>query len=98
MDYDDDEDDDEFSQSCHLKFQQGIVNVYAHFSLPDETRSQYLTHRKAAFRITDLVQDRLRIADTSIASLSDNVVEGLRPGRTEVQVCLVSIAKQHNMT
>ena len=53
MVYEDEEDEeaiseqgDEFSSSCHLKFQTGVVEVYAHFSLPDETRSQYLTHRK----------------------------------------------------
>ncbi len=77
---------DEFTTSCHLRFQQAMVEIYAHFYIPDTNRNQYLTHRKAMFRVTDLVKERLRIADTTIATLSSNLVEGLRPGRTEVQV------------
>ena len=65
---------------------QAVVEIYAHFYIPDTSRNAYLTHRKAMFRVTDLVRERLRIADTSIAMLSGNLVEGLRPGRTEVQV------------
>ncbi len=42
---------------------------------------------QAQIRVTDLVNDKLRIADTSIATLSGTVVEGVSPGRTEVQVC-----------
>ncbi len=41
---------------------------------------------QAQIRITDLVVDKLRIADTSIATLSENIVQGVSPGRTEIQV------------
>ena len=63
-----------------------IFQVYAHFYVPEEVGSQFLVHRKALMRVTDLVKDRMRIADSSIAVLSGNVVEGVRPGRTEIQV------------
>ena len=62
------------------------MEVFARFYVPDSSRDQFLVHRKALLRITDLVNDQLRIADASIATLNGNVVEGLRPGRTEIQV------------
>ena len=46
----------------------------------------YLVHRKAMFRVTEQVQERLRVADESIAVMTGLVVEGMRDGRTEVQV------------
>ena len=64
-----------------------ILQVYAHFYVPEEdVGTQFLVHRKALMRVTDLVRPRMRIADSSIAVLSGNVVEGVRPGRTEIQV------------
>ena len=138
---------EDFTTTCHLRFQQTEVEVYAHFRVPDDNRNQFLVHKKvnlnfhcdhfmtkrkyvlvtfyvlslcsllspkhekvkklfwqrvhshenifllcneirfqAQIRVTDLVKDKLRIADTSIATLSSNIVEGVSPGRTEVQV------------
>ena len=46
-------------------------------------------HRKALFRVTPLVRGRLRVADESIAYMSNGgaTVDAIRDGRTEVQVC-----------
>ena len=77
---------EEYTTSCHLRFQQAVVEVFARFYVPDSSRDQFLVHRKALLRITELVTVQLRIADASIATLNGNVVEGLRPGRTEIQV------------
>ena len=78
----------EFTTSCHLRFQQATVDTYARFYVPDGTRKLYMVHRKAQIKVSHLVYDRLRIADASIAYLSGNVVEGMSPGRTEIQVCV----------
>ena len=43
------------------------------------------------YRVTDLVLNNLRIADQSVARLDGNVVEGLQPGNTEVQVTFILI-------
>jgi transmembrane protein 132 len=77
---------EDFSVTCSLRYQQSFVDVYARFKVPDGVRSQFLVHQKALFRVTDLVENRLRIADTSIATLEGRVIEGLQPGRTEIQV------------
>jgi len=77
---------EEFATTCHLRFQQSVVEVYARFLIPDSAKHEFLVHRKAFYRVTDLVKDRLRIADTNIAALSGNMVQGLRTGRTEIQV------------
>ena len=77
---------EEFSVTCNLRVQQATVHVYAQFFVPDGDRKLYLVHRKALLRVTELVQSRMRIADTSVASLDGTVIEGLKPGRTEIQV------------
>jgi transmembrane protein 132 len=77
-----------------LRFQSAVTEVYARFVLSssgDGTSSpvSYLIHRKALFRVTHLVRHQLRIADTTVARLRDgNIVDGVKPGRTEVQVML----------
>ena len=71
--------------TCQLRYQQSEVDVYARFVLSDGDRKQYYIHRKALFKITDIVLPRLRVADVSVANLRDNIVEGLKPGRTEIQ-------------
>ena len=77
---------EEFSVTCNLRFQVASVQIYARFFVPDGVKNQYMVSRKALFKVTDLVKDRLRIADTSIAALEGTVIEGLQPGRTEIQV------------
>lgn len=73
--------------ACHLRFQSSVVEVYARFVVTDDLGKpvQYLVHRKAQVRVTEHVEGMLRVADTSVASLDGQVVEGLQPGRTEIQ-------------
>lgn len=71
--------------TCQLRYQQSEVEVYARFVLDDGDRKQYYIHRKALFKVTDVMLPRLRVADVSVATLHDNIVEGLKPGRTEIQ-------------
>ena len=54
--------------------------------LSDVAQTPYMLHRKAQFRVTQLVREKLRVADQSIAHLRGNVIDGLKPGRTEIQV------------
>ena len=49
-------------------------------------RWRYLVHRKALLRVTDLVLDKLRVADSTVATIERNIVQGLSKGRTEIQV------------
>jgi len=46
----------------------------------------YMVHRKAQFHVTELVRAQLRVSDQSVAQLRGNVVDGIKPGRTEIQV------------
>jgi len=62
--------------------------VYTSFALADTPHNRFLAGRKAMFRVTDLVQSQLRLANTSVAVLDGNIIEGLQPGRTEVQVVI----------
>jgi Transmembrane protein family 132 len=69
------------------RFQSAVVDVYTRFVLSDVQPPMYLLHRKAAFRVTHLVKHQLRAADTSVARLRNgNIVDGVKPGRTEIQV------------
>jgi len=80
---------EDYSATCRLRYQTALVEVYARFTVPDgDEHSLYLVHRKALFRVTSLVRSRLRVADESIAAMSNGgrTVDGLRDGRTEVQV------------
>ena len=72
--------------TCQLRYQQSEVEVYARFVLDDQDRKQYYIHRKALFRVTDDMLERLRVADVSVAELRGNIVVGLKPGRSEIQV------------
>ncbi|CAH1801046.1 unnamed protein product [Owenia fusiformis] len=75
--------------SCHLRFQQTTPEVYARFYLPDAIspdRKSYFFNKKAYFRVTDMVRERMRVADTHIAALKDKIIMGKKPGRTEIQV------------
>jgi Transmembrane protein family 132 len=79
--------EDSLSSCKTQRFQSTIAEVYTRFVLSDVQPQSYLLHRKASFRVTNLIKHQLRAADTSIARLRDgNVVDGLKPGRTEIQV------------
>ena len=40
---------EDFTTTCHLRFQQTEVEVYAHFRVPDDNRNQFLVHKKVNF-------------------------------------------------
>ena len=77
------------SSMCRPLYQSATVDVYARFVMADIRHGSppYMLHRKALFRLTDLLRDRIRLSDESVARLrSGTVVDGLRPGVTEIQV------------
>ncbi|XP_013410482.1 transmembrane protein 132C [Lingula anatina] len=76
----------ESNNPCRLRYQQSLVEVYAKFRIPRGDRNEYLPLKKASVRVTDLIANQLRIADSSIADLRGRLVEGKRQGLTEVQV------------
>lgn len=74
---------------CRLRYQQATLDVWTRFLSVDHNsgRESYLLGRRAQARITHLVGQFLRVADPRVATLvQDHAVQGLRPGRTEVQV------------
>jgi len=76
------------SECSNLRFQSSVIDVYARFVLIDEhAATSYLLHRKAQFLVTDIVHSLLQVADETIARLrNEKVVDGVKPGRTSVQV------------
>ena len=75
--------------TCRPLYQSATVDVYARFVMADIRHGSppYMLHRKALFRLTDLLRDRIRLSDESIARLrGGTVVDGLKPGVTEIQV------------
>lgn len=72
---------------CRLRYQQTAIDVYAKFIAVDDNsgRESYLLNRKSAFRVTELVEEYIRIADSRIASLKGHIIQGQSMGRTEVQ-------------
>ena len=68
----------------------GRRQVFARFYAEDHDsgRVSYLISRKTYLLITDLVRKVMRIADPRVASLkmTSGYIEGLKPGKTEVQV------------
>ena len=66
------------------------LQVFARFYAEDHDsgRVSYLISRKTYLLITDLVRKVMRVADPRIASLktANGYIEGLKPGKTEVQV------------
>ncbi|KAL3856880.1 hypothetical protein ACJMK2_011588 [Sinanodonta woodiana] len=73
-------------QNCHLRLQQGLINLYTRFHIETPHEVQYFMGHKAYIKITDLMQNRLRMSDVRIATLNGNIIEGLGQGRTEIQV------------
>lgn len=82
---------DDLSLSCQLRYQSAVVEVYTRFVMSDITQNPYMLHRKAQFRVTDFVRNRLHINDPTVAQLRGNVVDGIKPGRTDIQVNLMCI-------
>jgi len=82
------------SSGCVTRYQTAVVDVYATFSVSDTPHSRYLVRHGAFLRVTDLVRSELRVADPSLATLSDgnSAVEGLHPGQTQVQVRVLRLA------
>ena len=39
---------EDFTTTCHLRFQQTEIEVYAHFRVPDDNKNQFLVHKKAS--------------------------------------------------
>ena len=80
--------------ACRPVYQSATVDVYARFVMADIRHGSppYMLHRKALFRLTDLLRDRIRLSDESVARLrGGTVVDGLKPGVTEIQVSLLSL-------
>ena len=80
---------------CRPLYQSATVDIYARFVMADIRHGSppYMLHRKALFRLTDLLHDRIRLSDESVARLrGGTVVDGLKPGVTEIQVCTVNMS------
>jgi len=79
--------------ACRPVYQSAMVDVYARFVMADIGHGSppYMLHRKALFRLTDLLRDRIRLSDQSVARLraAGTVVDGLKPGVTDIQVCII---------
>lgn len=94
--------EDQNIAGCEPRYQSAAVNVYASFSVADAPHGRrHLVERDVMFDVTELVRAELRVVDPGVASLGDGgaivnngggdgnivTVEGLNPGRTEIQVC-----------
>ena len=80
--------------SCRPLYQSATVDIYARFVMADIRHGSppYMLHRKALFRLTDLLRGRIRVSDESVARLrGGTVVDGLKPGVTEIQVHWITI-------
>lgn len=65
------------------------MSVFAKFLAedPDSGRREYFPARGFELDVTELLLFRgIRVSDPKIASLRGNVLQGLAPGRAEVQV------------
>ena len=76
------------TETCRAqRFQSAVAEAYTRFVLSDIHPTRYLLHRKASFRVTHLVKNQMRSADLTVAQLRNgNIVDGLKAGRTEIQV------------
>lgn len=73
-------------RSCELQRQQATVEVYTRFYIQTPKLTDYFMGSNAFLKVTDLVQNRLRMSDTRIATLSGNMIKGRDDGRTEIQI------------
>ena len=71
---------------CELQRQQATVEVYTRFYIQTPKVTDYFMGSSAFLKVTDLVQSRLRMSDTRIATLTGNMIKGKEDGRTEIQV------------
>lgn len=71
---------------CELLRQQATVEVYTRFYIQTPKVTDYFMGSSAFLKVTDLVQSRLRMSDTRIATLNGNLIKGQDDGRTEIQV------------
>lgn len=76
----------QYGKSCQLRLQQALVDVYAKFYIATPAGYDYFVNRQAALKITDLMENQLRVADPRIVSLENKVLQGQSPGLTEIQV------------
>ncbi|RUS89765.1 hypothetical protein EGW08_002468 [Elysia chlorotica] len=75
------------SRSCVLKYQQSQIEVYARFIISSPGQGiEYFRSRKTLVLVTDLVMKHIRTADSDIARIVHNTVQGVSPGATSVQV------------
>lgn len=70
------------------------MEVYARFYIQTPKGTDYFMGPGTYLKITDLVKGRLRMSDTRIAVLSDNIIKGKEEGCTEIQVKLNKILCQ----
>lgn len=75
-----------YGKSCSLRFQQALVDVYVKFYIATSAGYDYFINRQAALKITHLLKNQMRVADSRIVSLEDSILQGQSPGLTEVQV------------
>ena len=73
-------------KGCHLRYQQALLDIYGVFFIATSTGIDYYKGKKAALKMTDLLQNRLRVSDPRIAQLKEGVIQGVGPGVTEIQV------------
>ncbi|KAL4223587.1 hypothetical protein ACF0H5_017057 [Mactra antiquata] len=73
-------------RSCELLRQQAIVDLFARFYIQTPKGTNYFMGPVTYLKVTDLVKGRLRMSDTRIATLDDNIIKGKEEGRTEIQL------------
>jgi hypothetical protein len=73
-------------KGCHLRYQQALLDIYGVFYIATSTGIDYYKGKKAALKMTNLLQNRLRVSDPRIAQLKEGVIQGVGPGVTEIQV------------
>lgn len=73
-------------KGCHLRYQQAELDIYGVFYIATSSGIDYFKGKKVALKLTDLLQNRLRVSDPRIAQLKDGVIQGVGPGVTEIQV------------
>lgn len=72
--------------ACDARYQLSMLEVYASFISTSGLNKQYLIKHEAKFRLTDLLLSQIRVTDPTVITLKGNVVEGLKPGLSEIQV------------
>ncbi|XP_053376630.1 transmembrane protein 132B-like [Mercenaria mercenaria] len=73
-------------RKCELLRQQSLMEVFARFYIQTPKSTDFFMGPGTYLKITDLVKGRLRMSDTRIAKLSENVIKGVEEGCTEIQL------------